>query len=206
MRRGIRRRGARERGAVVAEAALVLPLLVLLLVGILEYGVAWHARNTVTGDLGSAASVAAREIGQRPSDLESLQQVESGFRDDQFSSRVRWVMIYRATSADGRPSAACMTAAAALTAGSTGVSGQCNIFSGAAIPGYTPASFQQVNCVGEPDQWFCPVGRRSALTAGDHLGVAIRYQQPWITGMLPGGGLTVTDHAVVAAAPELLAP
>lgn len=199
-------RRARERGAVVAEAALVLPLLMLLLFGIVEYGVAWHRSNTVASGLGTAASHSARAVGQRLSDYQALQQVRGLFSTAELTGQVRWVMVYRATAADGEPSATCLSVAEGLQGGSTGVANQCNVFSGTAVAGYTPSSFDAVDCTGEPDRWFCPSGRRLALGPTDRLGVAIRYRQPWLTGIFPGDGLTVTDHAVVAPAPEPVAP
>jgi Flp pilus assembly protein TadG len=190
-----RRATERDRGAILLEAALIMPLLVVLFLGIIEYGMAFRRANTVSSALGTSSQEVAREIGQRTTDYLALEQVRDTFSASYLTTNVRWVMVYRTSATDGAPPEACMTAAASLTSGSTGVLNTCNIYSGAAISTYTAADFDHPDCSGEPDAYFCPAGRGTVVGDTERVGVAIRFFHPFISGLF-GRGLTITDRAV----------
>lgn len=192
------RRARSPRGAVLVEAALILPLLVFLFAGIIEYGVAWRSSNTVATAVGAASQSSARNIGDRYTDINAIQQIRDTFSSSQLSN-IRYVMIYRTADAGGAPPTACTTAANALAnnaTSSTGVQDNCNIYPGAALAGYTDTQFSASDCANEPDRWFCPVNRRTVITSFDRIGVSIRYFSPWKLKILPGTGVTINDRAV----------
>ena len=189
-------RRARDRGAIVVEAALLMPLLILMFMGIVEYGIVYQQANSASTGVGAAAQAIAREPDERLADFHALQQIRTVFTAAELTANVKWVMVYKTSDSAGAPPAACVTAATALTSGSTGVSGQCNIYAGPTIASYTTASFQSATCAAEPDSFFCPTNRSSVVGTA-HMGVAIRFRQPWRTGILPGGGVTITDRSVI---------
>ncbi len=57
------------------------------------------------------------------------------------------------------------------------------------------SDFTLDDCSGEVDRWLCPSERRALLGNSDRIGVALKYEHEWLTGMLPGGGLTFNDKA-----------
>jgi hypothetical protein len=190
--RACRRTG--DRGAALVEAALILPILILLFSGMVEYGMAWRTSNSVADRVGNAALGLSRGYENRNADLQVLEQVRSVEGD---LDQVRWVIVYRTTHADGRPPLACRWAAAWSTyIGPWGIDGNCNVYPGSSMAGLDASDFTDPDCVGDPDEAFCPSTRDAALQAGDRLGVEIRLKHSWLSGMLPGSGLTIADHAV----------
>ena len=71
-----RRRQNNERGAALVEMAMVTPLLVLLVFGILEFGLAFRDRLTVSNATQSAGRVAAALGNSDEADYAVLQAVE----------------------------------------------------------------------------------------------------------------------------------
>ncbi len=183
----------RQRGAVIVETALVAPLLIALLVGIGEFGLAWHADNTVATVLRSTVIDHARHSSDRFSDLDLIQRVRDDVDDP---GSISWVMIYRSSAGSTKPPSACATAANALSSGTGGVTGRCVIFSGDFIATATRDDFDDPVCDDDPDMTFCPITRAADFATTDRLGVAIRYRYRWLTGMIPGGGITIQDQAV----------
>jgi hypothetical protein len=177
------------------EAALLVPFLVLMLFGLIEYGVGWSASNSVSDAVGTASLDLSRGYGERSADLRVLEQLRSSPGELDLDA-IDWVIVYRTAAADGAPPPACVTAAEALTSGSGGVSATCTAYHGSAVASLTAADFGDTSCVGDPDADFCPSTRQALLVGGTRLGVAIQVSHGWLTGMFPGPGLTLSDHAV----------
>jgi hypothetical protein len=178
----------------LVEAALILPILVLLFAGMVEYGMAWRTSNSVADRVGSASLALSRDYGNRTADLRVLEQIRASDTD---LADVRWVIVYRTSEADGEPPAACRWVAAWSTyIGPWGIDGLCNAYPGASVATLDADDFTAPDCTGDPDVAFCPSGRDDDLAAGDRLGVAVRVRHSWLTGMIPGSGPTISDHAV----------
>jgi len=71
-----KRRSGSERGVVLVEMALVAPILILLVIGIMEFGLAFRDRLTVSNGTQSAGRVAAALGNSDDSDIAVLQAVE----------------------------------------------------------------------------------------------------------------------------------
>ncbi len=194
-------RGRNERGALSIEAALAIPLLVFILFGFVEFGLAWRSSNQAAATVRAAVLEASRDPEQRTVDLHVIERIRAGLPGGALDE-VEWVIVYRTDDPQGDPTAACSAAAAAVGGGTGGVVGSCNVYGGTALATLGAADFTGADCVGSPDEPFCPIGRRSVFGPGDRLGVALRFRHDWITGLLPGGGRTISDHSVTVLEPD----
>lgn len=166
-----------ERGAALLELAVLLPIVVIILALILDAGLGFAAARDTSSAARSAARIAALAGDERSADFRAIDAVRGqllGSGDELVS-----ITVYRSPAgADGRVPAGCGP-------GEAGLVGTCNVYSGAEIATYTQANFQSADCVGDPDQKWCPTSRSS--DDGDYLGVGV-----WVTHD-PTVGLAVPD-------------
>ena len=194
------RRRDREGGAATLETLLVAPVILALLLGIFEFGLVY--RDVLTSS-DAAASGARRGavLGPRvpasgvSADFEIIREVRNGLG----SIPVEWVnrvVIYRA-SAPGAGSPESQVPQACKSGDS--VPGVCNV--------YDPANAFLAVDLGENDYFACPGGRSCAWEPStrsngptpsdvDYLGVYIRIERPYVTGIL-GDQFTFERAAVV---------
>ena len=199
--RALRRRRAGERGGVLVEAALIGPIIIMLLFGIGEYSMAWRTGNHAAKLVRGAGIEAQRDPTTAGADyrvLETLRDVVGTNGLDE----IHWVMIYKTTATDGAPPTECLNHASTVGTGTTGLPGKCSIYSGTYIDSATMDDFDDVTCIGQPDIYLCPAGRRLVFSSSDRLGVALRWRHEWITKIIPGGGVSSLDWNVGLLAPE----
>ena len=113
-----------ESGAVAVEAALIIPLMVLMFAGIVEYGTMFRHGLSVSNAARQGARTAA-VVGKAPDADFRIVQSTLGSRGSLSTGDINAIIIYKADAADGDIPAACT---AALSAGTSGVSGVCNIY------------------------------------------------------------------------------
>lgn len=198
----MRRHRPRSRGAALVEAAILMPMLVLLFGGIVEYGMAWRASARLATVTRAGALEASRDPDRRLADLEVMQRMRSGLGGSAFDS-IEHLVVYRVAGTDAGVPPSCLAVAATLQAGAGGVQDLCNVYSGSFVAGATSESFASSTCGGDPDRWLCPSSRRSVFGPADRLGVAVIVRHRWVTGLLPGGGITLDDRGVAMLAPPL---
>lgn len=207
-----RRRSERangDRGLALVEMAIVAPLLAMLMAGILEYGTLWRDNLTVTSSSRAAARVVSNLGDNHLSDREAIITLDSGLTAiDGYT--LEYVMIYDASAADGSPSPTCFDSNNDPVKNS---GGNCNVYTAADIAtvlavdcsvacGEFPTSG---TCSGGSSMTFdfCPQAERETnQTAGlTSVGVWVRLQRDYFTGIFPGDGVTIEDYSVMKVEP-----
>jgi hypothetical protein len=193
-----KRAGNDERGAALIEGAIMLPLFFLLLFGLLEFGFAFRDYLTLANGTRDGARTASTAGAQSNADYLTLTGIQEAM-DAMPESEIERIVIFKADGPTDTVPTSC--------AGGTAQSGTeaCNV--------YTTTSFDlaedQFDCGGvgtAPDNFWCPTTRKTA-TAGangppDYLGVYIRVHYGYITGLFPGGGLTMDDTTIMRLEPR----
>jgi len=169
----VRRKTERtERGAVLVELAFVVIPLLLLSLGVADIGFAWRDA-VVTQQAARAASRVLVVAGDDESaDRQALLSAITILGTDQIDD-IEYIAIYDADN-NGFP-AACATSSTAT----------CNR--------YTPAELRSLDDTarwgcgsGAYDSSWCPDRRTSNLEVPGHVGVQIKTNRGWVTGLLPG--------------------
>lgn len=184
----LRRRGrGDDGGAALIESLLIAPVLFALLFGIFEFGLVY--RDVLTSS--DAAANGARRgavIGPRVpasgvnADFEIIREVRNGLGSMPVES-INRIVVYRA-SPPGAGSPESQVPQACKTGGS--VAGLCNV--------YDPANAFLAVDIGDNDFFSCPGGaacaweptsRSNGPTPSDvdYLGVYIRIDRPYVTGL-----------------------
>lgn len=175
----------RQSGAALVEMAIALPLLVLLVFGILEFGLAFQDRLTVSNGTQSAGRVAAALGNAEDADIATLQAVERslGLLAGSGEGIIKHVQIWR-SDGNGNPASPCVAA----TAGGP----NCNWYL------YKPLTLCRWEPCPDPavsgysyGGGFSPLGRDVTLNDTgpnpglDSVGVTVLFSHDWITGVLP---------------------
>jgi TadE-like protein len=205
--RGRFRRG-RDSGAALLETMLVAPVFFALILGLMEFGLVYRDTLTTSDAVANGARTGA-VIGPRltesgvNADFEIIRQV----RNSLGSIPVEWVdriVVFKADG-PGAGSAAAQVPNACKTGGS--VTDVCNVYDPAnaflAVDTGDNAFFS--NCPsGRACSWR-PASRRNGPTAADidYIGVWIRLDRPYITGMF-GDQFTIEQSYVVRLEPGML--
>jgi len=220
----------RERGAVLVEAAFALPILLLVIFGAVEAGSAWEARSSATSGVRTGLLRAA-SLGSAPeTDLRVLQSVIGEIGTDRVDD-VEWIIIFNGDTAAG-PHATTIAdcAATAGLAGGRGIVNKCNAYdnqdlddiiagtitidnfddgTGTATPYVCSTSATPATKI---DSNWCS-GKRLGATGAVNVGVAVRLTHGWVTGALPGNGVSFQEFSVSstlvgsqAAAPYVAPP
>lgn len=183
-RRGSRTRLAGDDGAALVELALVAPVLILLLFAMAELGLAWRTSTSTADAIRQATLDASSPAGDRYADLNALETIAANLD----SSTIQYVTVYLSSSPGGGAPPECL-------AGS--VPGTCNTYNSAdlvrvANGTVSRESLNETDCSGGFDDNWCPLDR----VAGGQLGIEIRLEHDYITGIIPGSGVvTIDDHA-----------
>jgi Flp pilus assembly protein TadG len=198
LRRARAARARGERGAALTEFALMLPILIMLAIGILEFGLGWRDSMTVSNTLRAGARVGSNAGNDRLADFNTIEAVESAIKAIPNTQILR-LIIYKSTTANGSVPANCLSVTAP-----GGVNGSCNVYSAAQISSLTAADFTGTTCSGSaPDRYWCPTDRISQQASGaDYLGVYLEVDHDYVTKLFPGGGITITDNAVMRLEPD----
>jgi Flp pilus assembly protein TadG len=184
-----------EDGVVLVEIALIAPFLIALMFGIAEYSLSWRASNHAAKTLRNGVVELQRDPADRLSDYRTLDGLRQVIGTNGLDS-LSWAIVYRTTSSSSGPPTACVTAANALTSGSTGVTNVCNVYSASFVLSAASSQFVTDGCASEPDRWLCPTTRRTTFASSDRIGIAVRWTHRWVTHVVPGNGTTTTDYAV----------
>lgn len=174
-----RDRGVGERGASLVETAIAMPFLVLMMFGALEFGYLFMhsvsiANSIATGGrAGSSTGVTVVEDQRIIEQLKSRKLALTG---------ARYIVIYKASSADGKAPAQCINGSS--------VSGVCNVYS------VSPTGV----VTGSDSAW--PATARFPGT--DYLGVAIVATHNWLSGLFPDA-VRLTDSSAVLIEPVVSA-
>lgn len=192
-----RTRRQNERGAALVELALVAPILVLLTLSVWEFGVVWLRSQDVV----SASQAATRTVSQASTD-ESADQAAiraalAALGPE--SSRIDRIVIFNA-QADGSAPAACIDP----TATSSPASAECNIYFQADFANVeNDAHFSTgAGCgTGASANW-CPSTRDNSISTGDWVGVLIRYDGVYQSGLFRADGYTINETSVMRVEPR----
>lgn len=177
-----------ERGGALIELAISIPIFLAILALIFDAGMGFSAARTTSSASRSAARVAALAGDDRLADFRALDAVRSEFANN--DDTVLWVSIYRTeAAADGQAPAGCGRA-------SSGVPGLCNTYDGAVLGTLVTPQFGDPDCVGDPDENWCPTTRRD--NDGDYLGVAVWSAHDPTIGLIRQEEFVLEDRAVFA--------
>lgn len=163
-------RDEREKGAALVEFTLVLSLLAMLAFGIVEFGMAFQDRLTVSSATQSAARIGSVIGSEDDSDYQMLLTLEQGLQSmpHQGMEVVQHVDVYLAGS-EGTPIGNCVTG------------DRCNRYY------YKPGAGCSWSPCPDPDAGYSgwdwvPSGRDVELPGLDILGVEVAFTHEWLTG------------------------
>lgn len=169
-----------ERAAVLVEMAIAAPLLILLVFGILEFGLAFQTRLTVSNGTQSAGRVAAALGNQDDADIATLQAIEQslGILPNSGGDVIKHVQIWKS---NGSGVGSCGTA------GAGGPSCNWYTYDPASTCGWTPCPDPNVSGGPHYGGGFVPAGRDVTLDDDglDVVGVTVLFSHDWLTGVLP---------------------
>ena len=179
---------ARQRGAVTVEMAIVVPIFVLLVFGMLEFGLAFKNRLTMSHAV-NQASRNATVLGTEPvSDFEILRAFEAGLAGAASLDSVTVVDIYKADAA-GTPLVWDRYTPDGSSCGWN--------------PCPDPGSFTGY---GSPSG-YPPCSRDNSLLGGvDTIGVRVQYTHRWVTGVLGFSTQTWVESATGRMEPAIFGP
>ncbi|MEZ5243941.1 MAG: pilus assembly protein [Acidimicrobiales bacterium] len=208
LRRASDRRARGERGVAMVEMAIVAPLLALVIGGMVEFGMLWRDDMTASASTRAAARVASNLGDDNLADYEALLALDAGL-SGLTNLNVEGVLIYNASASDGEPHPSCFDA----SGDPVDSAGQCNYYTAAELAAVSSLSCSPPGgCAEFPDDascasgwatYFCPQTRSTNQGAGTTIvGVWVRIQRDYITGMLPGDGVTITDQTVMRVEPR----
>jgi len=196
-----------ERGAGLVELALVATLLFFLVASTFDYGFAWRAGLAVNESARAGARVGSGQALSRGADYYALNSVKSSLTSSGIIDNVEKVVIFKATTADGRVPASCLAATP---------TGTCNVLTGAQVKALTAASYDVVisadpgtaptgtgclkSTAAQRVGW-CPNARSNNQDTGsDYMGVYIQMSYPRKFGAF-GSSISVSRTAVMRLEP-----
>lgn len=175
----------------------MLPLIIALAIGIAEFGMGWRSSLTVSSTLRAGARVTANSGNDRLADYDTLQAVEAAIVDIP-EPQINQVVIFNAKNRD-IPTASCRAGTP-----SSSNDNECNV--------YTTLDFSRppsdfggtTSCnASAPDKYWCPLDRETNQGDGlDTIGVWAEVEHLFITGLFPGGGITIDDVTVMRMEPS----
>ena len=208
-RRRDRVRAEGDCGLAMVEMAIIAPFLALLMAGILEYGTLWRDNLTVTSSSRAASRVVSNLGTDNLSDYEALLSLHAGLSAiDGYT--LEYVMIYDASASNGAPSASCFDSSGDPV---ESAAGNCNVYTAADI-----ATVLALDCTSSCNQFpanatctddlsmtfaYCPQLERSDSQVGglSSIGVWVRIERDYFTGIFPGDGVTIEDYSVMKVEP-----
>lgn len=193
------RRGRDDRGAVIVEFALFVPILMTLCFGLVEYGFAFRDGITLSGAARAGARVGANYADDPMTDYQVLVAVESALSDLDAGSTLVKIVVYEANEADGRPPSTCLDPSAM---GAGGRSGLCNVYGPEDVESIQANWFGDGCSSAKRDRLWCPTSRVRTQATADWLGVYVELRRDMVTGIFPGGDMTLRQHAVMRIEPD----
>lgn len=168
----------RERGAALVELGLAVPIFLILLAAIFDLGLAFNASRSTDETARSAARAAAAAGPSRLADLRAIDTVRAQYANS--LEDVTWLTVYRSpVGGEGGVPDDCKP-------GGAGLAGTCNVYDATQIGALSEASFAVDDCVGDPDENWCPTTRTEEGPNAPYLGVAIWVDhEPTLGFMLP---------------------
>jgi Flp pilus assembly protein TadG len=185
-----------ERGAVIVEFAIVSMLLATLAFGILEFSYGWRSSmNVLTAARGGARSVASTGTDYL-SDYLALTSIRTNLDSVGMLTGLKSVIIYKSTTADGQPPAACING--------TAVTEKCNIYTAAQVQNVASGQFSTTTgCMTAATvKNYCPNSRVTAQGTADSVGVWVQAKQKSVTGFFGAAGFTASRSAVMRMEPS----
>jgi Flp pilus assembly protein TadG len=176
------RRARGEDGAALVELAICATLLIVIAFGIVEFGNAWNRKLQVTTAARAGARVGSSLGNNRTADQGLLLATISVLNDFGLQN-VNYVVVYNASTADGKPQGTCASSPPVA------VAGKCNVYTGTQL---LPANFASLNftatCTGSTgvavDHFWCPTDRLHVQANGtDYLGVMVQANYVTATGL-----------------------
>jgi TadE-like protein len=203
--RARRRHG--ERGATLTEFAVVGLLLFTVLFGIFEFGMLFRNRTTTSDAAADGARVGAIQGPNRTSTGETADySIIKAIREDSSAidpEAIEQIVIFKGSSSgSGSPAS---QVPATCKAG-TPVAGRCNVYNpNTAFERVQEGDASYFDCSTNPTGPACswdPVTRRNGPRPTDieYLGVWIRVNHQWVTGLF-GDGFTYESASVVRLEP-----
>ncbi|MCB1029934.1 MAG: pilus assembly protein [Acidimicrobiales bacterium] len=204
-----RLRSQSEDGAVVVEMAFISIILVMLIAGTFNYGFAWRAGLAVNEAARTGARVGSGQSVSRGADYYALNGVRSSLQSAGLLGNVKKVVIFKATTADGKVPSSCLLASP---------TGLCNVLKDTQLANLTLSSFD-LTISGDPAvapsgsgclkstaalrSGWCPNVRTNIQDTGsDYYGVYVEVFVENHFKML-GQGQTVTRTAVMQLEPAV---
>lgn len=186
------RRCVGDGGSAFVEFALIMPVLATFMLGIIDYGMLFKADNQVEHALMSSGRVAAQQSKGRLADYEALRMLTSSV-SGMSNATVSKVVIYKASTADGKVPSAC------LTSSQTGL---CNNYTAAKFNTFeankSTAFAGTSTCAGSSwDASWCPTTRNFQT---DRIGIYVEVQYARMTGIIPGN-FTIKSSTVYSVEP-----
>lgn len=177
---------------------IALPLLVLIVFAMVEMGFGWRDSRTISNATRAGARVASNLGPERLADFEALSTIKAAVaRID--GGDIEMIVVYRADSPDGEVPASC------AAGGGTDVAGLCNAYSALDLASLDVTQFPgTTSCSGGSlDGAWCPTTREAEQLAGpDYVGVYMQLRHPPVTGIFPGGDITISDWTVMRIEPR----
>jgi hypothetical protein len=190
---------------VLVELAIVTPVLILFLAATFDFGLAWRDSITQANAARAGARVGSNLGKADLADHSMLVAISAAMADIPLSTVDR-VIVFKSTTADGKPSATCLSNATKSVGGAT----NCNVYDStdlanvAANPTGTQSSFTG-SCTGSRlDRFWCPTNRlnnQGAAAGMDYVGVFIKVNHDWVTKLM-GTSIEMDDVSVMRIEPN----
>jgi Flp pilus assembly protein TadG len=199
----LRGRSGDERGSALVEFALIAPIVFLILFGIIEFGFIFKDSLTLTymTRAGSRTGADAGNATNPSADYQILSAIKSA--SGALSSQVQGVIIFKATGNSPTLPMGCSLA-------STGVVGECNVYSAAdfsqVASSWASQNQNDFGCGATAwDTDWCPSTRVVSASGNggsgpDYLGIYISAHHSNITGFFHS--MTLTDTSVIRLEPQ----
>jgi len=191
----------------MVEFAIVAPLLALLFAGIVEYGTLWRDNLTVTSSTRAAARVVSNLGQNHLADYEAILSLDSGLAAID-GVTVEGALVFEASAVNGAPHPSCFDGGG----DPQNSAGRCNFYTGAQIAAMASIDCSvscsefpnNSNCAGALTTYYCPQTDRETDQASglSSVGVWVRINRDYFTGLFPGNGVTITDQTVMKVEPR----
>ncbi len=180
------KRARSDRGAAIVEAVLVTPLFLILVLGIVELGPLFMNWNAIHGASREGARVGSVAGTAPNADWQILADIARRRRAS--IARLNYVIVFKATTPNDTPTAACMSQAAGS---GSGVSNICNIYYLADFS--RPAADFGTGIGSAADSKWSAIDRVDWSDGPpDLIGVYVSTRHQTLTGFIPSVNLKYT--------------
>ncbi len=189
-----RRRQARadQRGAAMVELAFLAIPLVLLSLGAFEMGLAWQDSLAVNQATRTGARSAANLSVEPTADQEALRSLVGSLNDDELA-QVQVVSIYLSDEHGAMP-AGCDDITQPVPA-------DCNRYEPAELADLDDPVYWSCGGASHDANW-CPTTRVAFLDAPMYIGISVRAEREYLTGLMPSDTLTIRGTTVMRVDPK----